>query len=322
MAEALAQAESHTMDDRAVSPDVWHRLGITTDGVYQGLIGILSAPGLLVDAANNAPRILNILPGDQGFGPITDDPFLGSSQIRRGLTGLYNGYNDLTGVEVPETVDMTDHLLHLGGRVAGSAAASGGGAAVIGNSSMLSGAMRGAAGSLTNIQDSRLIATAGGMAARIIRPVWWAMKNPVTAFNAATGLAITGTAADLTLNDGRISGAVAGAAVDTAVERVTGFEGIGDAWERVAPEPLKDGLDDVMDFLAENPALAKWGSFGLALMAGNSLLSHLVPAIPGRGLLSLALAGAIAWGLSEALERTVLSRETAPPAPAAPVPAM
>ena len=54
---------------------------IAASEARKGLAALASAPGLLVDAVNHAPRLANFLPGVSGVGPITERPFMGSAQI-------------------------------------------------------------------------------------------------------------------------------------------------------------------------------------------------------------------------------------------------
>lgn len=62
-------------------------------GVNVGLADVLGAP---VDAINQLPKLLNLLPGEQGFGPITENPVGGSQSIRNAMTNLFDlGYQDI-----------------------------------------------------------------------------------------------------------------------------------------------------------------------------------------------------------------------------------
>tara|TARA_Y100000015_G_scaffold35588_1_gene36362 strand:- start:574 stop:3219 length:2646 start_codon:yes stop_codon:yes gene_type:complete len=62
-------------------------------GVNVGLADVLGSP---VDAINQLPRLLNLLPGEQGFGPITENPVGGSQSIRNAMTNLFDlGYQDI-----------------------------------------------------------------------------------------------------------------------------------------------------------------------------------------------------------------------------------
>ncbi|MDH6231051.1 hypothetical protein M2281_001623 [Mesorhizobium soli] len=51
------------------------------NGARRGMAEFAALPGLAVDAANNAPRLLNLLPGVDNVGPMTDHPFLGSQML-------------------------------------------------------------------------------------------------------------------------------------------------------------------------------------------------------------------------------------------------
>jgi len=62
-------------------------------GVNVGLADVLGAP---VDAINQLPKLLNLFPGEQGFGPITENPIGGSQSIRNTMSGLLDlGYKDI-----------------------------------------------------------------------------------------------------------------------------------------------------------------------------------------------------------------------------------
>lgn len=112
-------------NDTPAEEDVtWsHRFSVGMEGLYDGLITGVSAVGYVVDAVNYAPSILNVLPGEQGFSNFSDRPFLGHEMIYDTLNGGYEGYKDLTGIETPELVDVTDHIVYGTGYVAGEATA-------------------------------------------------------------------------------------------------------------------------------------------------------------------------------------------------------
>jgi hypothetical protein len=101
-----------------------HRIGVFGEGIYDGGIAAISSLGLAVDAVNHAPRVLNLLPGVENFGPITERPFLGSTMIRENLTGAHDAYKDAVlpgGAETFAPVDLTDHFLYAGGQATGMA---------------------------------------------------------------------------------------------------------------------------------------------------------------------------------------------------------
>ena len=70
------------------------RVEATGRGINSGLLAdVLGAP---VDAINQLPKLLNLLPGEQGFGPITENPIGGSQSIRNTMSGLLDlGYKDI-----------------------------------------------------------------------------------------------------------------------------------------------------------------------------------------------------------------------------------
>ncbi len=103
-----------TLDD-STSPGITeHRVIIGLDAVYENLIDLVSLPGYAVDGMNNLPRLLNLIPGVDGFGPMTDRPFLGSEFIRDNLTAGYEGYLALGGAERPVAIDDTDMMIQTG----------------------------------------------------------------------------------------------------------------------------------------------------------------------------------------------------------------
>lgn len=305
-------------DNQATSVDTAHRVSVGIDGIYQGIINTLALPGYLVDAANHAPTVLNILPGEQGFSTFSDDPFLGSGQIRSGLTSLYQGYNDVAGVTVPQRVDTLDGLIGMGGEVAGGALVAGGLSLAAGSSPVLANGIRTVASGTTVVQQSPATGYVLGGLKGAARSAWWAATHPVTAFNALTGLAITGSAVDMTLNDGNLTGAAVGAVTNKAVESVTGYESLSAVWRENAPQEMQDMLVSFMEFMGENPMLAKWGSFGFALVTGNALIEKMTGNMPFGGLASLALAGAMAWGISEMFTNKALAFAQQEPRPETP----
>ena len=68
------------------------------DGVRQGTAMVVGAP---VDLMNNSPRLLNILPGVEGFGPMTENPIGGRDSIDTLLRvgGLVPDYQPRSGGE-------------------------------------------------------------------------------------------------------------------------------------------------------------------------------------------------------------------------------
>lgn len=91
-----------------------HRVTVGLDGVYSSLIDIATLPGYAVDGINHLPRLLNLIPGVDGIGPITDRPVLGSEYINENLTAGYEGYLGLFGEERPEILDETDANIQAG----------------------------------------------------------------------------------------------------------------------------------------------------------------------------------------------------------------
>ena len=92
-------------------------LGITADGLTKGVTNVA---GLPVDAINASPMLLNLLPGDQGFGPISDYPIGGSRSLYDALDYASDGiYAGLTmGGERPDAPTPQDGFQRVLGRTA------------------------------------------------------------------------------------------------------------------------------------------------------------------------------------------------------------
>lgn len=71
------------------------KIEATAKGFNVGLLAdVVGAP---VDLVNNLPRLVNLLPGEQGVGPISDNPIGGSQSIRNTMVDLLGlGYKDIT----------------------------------------------------------------------------------------------------------------------------------------------------------------------------------------------------------------------------------
>ena len=78
------------------------------------LADIIGAP---VDLLNQAPRLLNLLPGEQGFQPISENPVGGSQSIRNTMSDLFDiGYKDVTDLPADQ------RPFAVGGEVVGQTA--------------------------------------------------------------------------------------------------------------------------------------------------------------------------------------------------------
>lgn len=90
------------------------KAGATLKGVNVGLADIVGAP---VDLLNQAPRLLNLLPGEQGFQPISQNPVGGSQSIRNTMSNLFDiGYKDVTDLPADQ------RPFAVGGEVVGQTA--------------------------------------------------------------------------------------------------------------------------------------------------------------------------------------------------------
>jgi hypothetical protein len=96
---------------------------VTADGILRGVTNLL---GLPVDAVNAAPMLANLLPGVDGVGPISDNPFGGSKSLYSAarLGGLFG--------PPPQPQDFTQRLLSRVGEEVGAAAVPGMGAVGVG----------------------------------------------------------------------------------------------------------------------------------------------------------------------------------------------
>jgi|GEM_PF-5474103 hypothetical protein len=101
-------------DNTKESPGFLHRMGVTTDGVYQGVIKMASGVGVAVDAINSGMKAAGL--------PMSDNPVGGSKWIKGNLTSAYNSYNNAIGYEPPKAVDRVDRVLHATGDLVGQVA--------------------------------------------------------------------------------------------------------------------------------------------------------------------------------------------------------
>lgn len=99
-------------DNTAENQTGWtHRLTVAGEYLNRGMINTVSALGYVVDGVNHSPRLLNAIPGVEGFTPMSDRPFLGSAMIYDNLAGGYGAYKDVMGVQTPELKDGTDRAI-------------------------------------------------------------------------------------------------------------------------------------------------------------------------------------------------------------------
>jgi len=310
----MTQADETATDEQG---GFGHYGMLSIDGLYDGLIAVASTPGLIVDAVNQAPRILNILPGEQGFTAFSDDPFLGSAQIHDGLTSLHHGYNDVAGVVVPERETTLDNLAYGAGYVGGAVITTAGvgvattaltapatGLPLAAQSSFLSTP----AGSAVNAATNAVTSTVSGG----LRGSWWAVTHPMQATFAATAVGGTASAIDIAANEGRLTSEAAEAVVTGAVDLVASgadalaerFIGssISEAFNNHAPDWMQDTFESIVEAARENPEIAQWGSLGAAFLISNALLGGFAgDSIMGQ-IVALAVSAFIAWGVGEFVE--------------------
>ena len=90
------------------------KAGATLKGVNVGLADIVGAPA---DLLNQIPRLGNLLPGEQGFKPFSENPVGGSQSIRNTMSNLFDiGYKDVTDLPADQ------RPFAVGGEVVGQTA--------------------------------------------------------------------------------------------------------------------------------------------------------------------------------------------------------
>lgn len=103
---------------------------IIGDGLMEGIRSLWASPGIVVDAINNTPHLLqayNILPAslrpdwiNEGQEIETrsfwgEDPYFGFANIKSGLDQGYEGLLGVFNQKRPTLKTQQDHLLHMGG---------------------------------------------------------------------------------------------------------------------------------------------------------------------------------------------------------------
>jgi hypothetical protein len=250
------------------------------DGLYETMIVAASSPGYLVDAANHLPVVLNVLPGEQGFEPFSERPFLGSAQIYDTLSGAHNTYNDTMGVVVPEPATLTEHFAVGTGKAVG-----------MGLSMLAAGPIIGAANSALVGGEAVVATNAATEVSSLTRAVTAVAENPVvsTGLDAAKylgtkALGLTGrfaisnplmttalvSAADLKFNDGGIVKPAAKGAVNYVAEKF----GLGTIFADASdPSTTQPGIANMYGF-ANDPAKTA-GMLGV-VFGVNALLNGYV----------------------------------------------
>ena len=90
------------------------KAGASLKGFNVGLADIIGAP---VDLLNQLPRLGNLLPGEQGFKPFSENPIGGSQSIRNTMSNLFDiGYKDVTDLPADQ------RPFAVGGEVVGQTA--------------------------------------------------------------------------------------------------------------------------------------------------------------------------------------------------------
>ncbi|MGF7008099.1 hypothetical protein [Aminobacter sp. BE322] len=209
-------------------------IGLT--GARKGVSAVL---GLPVDIVNNAPRVLNALPGVDGVGPISDTPFMGSDFIdaifgapadagaaafNAGAEALGSD-NRMAGAEGPQPQDVAQRFVGRIGQEVGAAAVPVG-----------AGLSLGARG----VQAARELPWIAMMFAEpaAINPGRFAGREAAAAVGAGTGGAAANEIVDKNTAGGQIAdlvGAITGA----------GLTGLG--------RTLAGGVKQTFDAVRQNP---------------------------------------------------------------------
>lgn len=195
-------------------------MGPIAHGLRGGREGLATVAGLPVDAINNAPRLLNVLPGVDSVGPISEQPFGGSEWLDRALGGF--------GVvkEPPAPVNVVERGARRVGKEIGAAALPAGGALV--------------AGSRMGVQAARELPGLARMFVEpaAVNPVRYVGKEGSMAFGAGSGAAVANEFVDPTTTGGQIAdliGAIMGAGT-TALGGVIG-RGVKNTFDAVRQNP-------------------------------------------------------------------------------------
>lgn len=96
--------------------------GLVAQGLRGARTGMAAVAGLPVDIVNNAPRVANLLPGVEGVGPISQQPFLGSDYIDAAM----GGFGAIPDVSAPD--GAAERFVRRVGQEIGGAAVPVGGA--------------------------------------------------------------------------------------------------------------------------------------------------------------------------------------------------
>lgn len=310
----------------------WRIPMIGIDGIYRGLARGVSGFGLLVDGVNHSPRLLNILPGVENFGPMSDRPFLGSAQIYDGLTGAHQGYKDLTGIVVPQPVTTAEHLAAGTGEAIGMGAVALATGPVIGaaNTAIIGGgetALAVNAATRVSPVTQAFTAVAENPVARFVGDaVKWTGSQALSLtgrFAIANPLLTTGLAAgaDVAMNDGRIVAPLAKSAVNAVSERMGIGTIFGDASNPNAAQP---GIGNLYG-LVNDPT--KTAGMMAVIFGANAILNNMFGNVGGliaSVVLALVFHQTIGNASHAAVDagRDLLDRVTRPDTPAlAPAPA-
>lgn len=193
-------------------------LAIGLTGARQGASAVL---GLPVDAANNLPRIANLIPGVDGVGPISEKPFLGSEYIDAIMGApadlASSGYNAaaeaigsdsrVAGSEGPTAQDAFQRGAGRVGREIGAAAVPVGGALFAAGRMGVDGA-RAMGGPIGKFIESAAV-----------NPATFAGKEAAISAGAGTGAAVANELVNPMTSGGQLAdlfGALAGAGVTGA----------------------------------------------------------------------------------------------------------
>lgn len=150
----------------------------------RGVVGMAGAP---VDLVNMSPMLLNLLPGEQGMGPMTEKPVGGSASLWEALTAPRDAVQAAAGYEVGDR-QPANMVERVGGRMAEEVGA----AALPIAGAIAGGARTGVQGARAMQESARPITRFTGRAleSAATDPTKFALKEGMYAASAGTGAGV------------------------------------------------------------------------------------------------------------------------------------
>lgn len=155
-------------------------MSVGTQGAVGAREGAANVLGLPVDAVNNAPRLLNLLPGVEGVGPISDRPIGGSEQIGEMFAAPVRAAQAITGR--PTEDPAPNGLIERGARRVGQE---------VGGAAVPAGGILAKAGGMTAqaAREAGPLAKALGIEKAVVNPNKFVRDEAAMAMAAGTGAA-------------------------------------------------------------------------------------------------------------------------------------